>query len=702
MDYRSPFRFSGRLYLLAGTGYCVMLLLLVKLAWIQLYHNEHYLEQSTRLYSSAQEIPAERGQLLDRNGVVLAAQIPGNFILTVQPDRLQTRPQVLARALAGLLNRPVQPLAVQLTVTDRQTVYVVSGLTLAERDAVSRLLADDFPADASCFSFEGSTQRCYPTGAASAQLVGYVNQKGNGVCGVEASLDSLLRGEPGLRIYGKNCAGQKFEWQQGRHKRPTPGATVTLTIDSRFQAILLEEMKQVAAEFGAQNATGLIMNPRTGELLAMGSWPTFNPNLGISSGETGLLRNRAVSDTYEPGSTFKTFTFAQLLAEYDLDLRDSVDCEHGSWQIGRWVINDSHPEGYGVIPATEVYYESSNIGTAKLAERIEARAMYAFVRSFGFGQYAGIDLPGEVKGRLQPLPNWRRVEKANISFGQGISVTPLQMAVAYAALFNGGRILRPYVIQSVSRDGKSRVTRPLVRREILSPRILVTLQELMQGAVLQGTGLPAAIPGLTVMGKTGTAQKIAPEGGYSNDDYIASFVGLVNIAGTPYLGLVLFDTPRESIWGGTVAGGSFKRIFSRIRHLNQAGTGSLQVVVKDLEQLHELPDCHGLDNRELRRRLRRAGVDNFSLQGTGTVIAQDPVPGLYAALPAVNFRLAEREFNDTLQVPDLAGLELRDAVALASQAGLTVNCCGSGRVARQLPPPGSRIDRRDVCQLVLR
>ena len=701
MDYRSPFRFSGRLYFLAGTGYCVMVLLLVKLFWVQLYHNEYYLAKSKRIYSSAQSIPAERGQILDRNGVALAAQMPGSYTLTFNPEHLNGDPASLARAFATLLERSVQPLRTQLTVTDRRTVYVATELSIDQKEAVEEMLAREYPTDKTVFAFENSPKRCYPAGEIGAQLVGYVNQKGVGVCGIEAALDSLLRGEAGVRVYGKNCAGQTFEWCQGHYKKPVEGATVCLTLDSRFQAIMQEEMAAVCSEYNALTVTGVIMNPETGEILAMGDWPTFDPNRGISWGENGLLRNRAVSDTYEPGSTFKTFTFAQLLDEYNLDLEDSVDCQHGSWQLGRWVINDSHADGYGMLTAAWVYYESSNIGTAMLAEQIDARDMYTFVRSLGFGQYSGIDLPGEVKGRLQPLQNWRRVEKANISFGQGVAVTPLQMTVAYAAMFNGGKIMRPYVIHSVFRDGNTELMRPLVRRRILSSNTIAVMRELMLGVVEQGTGRPAAIAGLQVMGKTGTAQKIDDDGSYSSKDYIASFIGAVEISGHIYLGLMLVDTPRKSIWGGAVAGGLFSRVFSRIRHLSGCGDEAEQVVVKDLQELQVLPDCYGLNVNQLRRTLRRAGVDNYSLQGEGRVVHQEPAPGGYTVMPAVNLMLADKCDTDSLRIPDLQGLKIRDAVALASRVGLNVIINGTGKVARQLPQPGNWIERKQVCQLVL-
>jgi len=702
MDYRSPFRFSGRLYMLAGIGYCVMLLLLVKLIWIQVYHNEHFLDKSKRIYSAEKPIPAERGRILDRNGVVMAAQLPGSYALTVKPQQLKGNPGELASACATILERPSRPLAVQMRVTDRQTVYVASELTIEQRDTVSSMLKDRFPDDAAAFDFENFPRRCYPAAEAGAQLIGYVNQEGLGVCGIEAALDSLLCGEAGLRVYGRDSAGQPFDWQQGRHLAPVNGATINLTLDSRIQAIMQEEMIATCREYRAASATGIIMNPATGEILAMGSWPTFDPNTGIRHGENGLLRNRAVSDSYEPGSTFKTFTFAQLLEEHNLNLADSVDCQNGSWNLGKWVINDSHIEGHGLIPAAEVYYESSNIGTALLAEQIEARSMYAFVRSLGFGQYTGIDLPGEVQGRLQPLRRWRRVEKANISFGQGIAVTPLQLAVAYSALFNGGRIMRPYVIQSLWKDDRLETTRPLVRRRVLSGRTLAELQDLMAGVVEQGTGQSAAIPGLIVRGKTGTAQKIAQDGGYSNEDYIASFAGAVDIGNRTYLGLMLVDTPRESIWGGTVAGNLFSHVFSRVRHLNNCNGDAARVVMKDLEELQQLPDCYSLDVEELRRTLRRAGVDNYSLQGEGQVVSQNPAPGGYTVMPAVNFLLAETGAVDSLQVPDLQGLGIRDAVTLASQSGLQVTFRGDGKVRQQTPVAGKWIGRKQICQLVLR
>lgn len=702
-DLKSHFHYRSRFYFLVAVSTLMLGLLTAKLIWVQLLHQADYERLAMNQYRTELKVPAPRGEIRDCRGVVLATNEPGQHILSCRTRYLKGADREKAiDYLSGRLRIEKPRLRTRLD-TSRVDVYISRGIGLQLKQELETWFHDSLKSTLSgTFGFIPYMKRVYPGGNIACQVIGRMNPEGVGILGVEQEMEDLLKGRDGILRYGHDRSHSAFYWDELDHTPTVPGASIELTLDSRVQAIIQEEMEQTCQEFNAAYATSIVMNPRTGEIIAMGSWPDYDLNRGVvSTRQLSAQRNRAVADLYEPGSTFKTHTFALLLENHELDLEDSVFCYNGRYRIGRWLIRDSHEHGFGWIPGWKVFSESSNIGTAVLSDTLTAEDMYRWLHHFGFGSYTFIDLPAEERGVMQPLQRWGDVVRANISFGQGISVTPLQMLVSYIPYFNQGQLLKPWIVRRIIQpDGtvierNPEVRRDLRERNILSDSTLATLHDLLTRVVEEGTGQAAAIPGLRVMGKTGTAQKPVAAGGYSSEDYVASFIGYVEITDQPFLALMLVDCPRKKIWGGEVAGSLFRHVFERVQHLRwtpESGT-PLQ---KDRQELYQLPDFTGLSGRALERALKRADISHHEMIGSGQVVSQSPAAGSYFAAPALTLYLQD---DSALSMPDLRGMDAAEALHQVSVLGLNISIQGHGVVTDQSLSPGTEIQTAE--QLLL-
>jgi cell division protein FtsI (penicillin-binding protein 3) len=338
------------------------------------------------------------------------------------------------------------------------------------------------------------------------------------------------------------------------------GHTVALTIDRNVQHFAETELRDAAEKYSARGGTAVVMDPRTGEVLAMASWPFYNPNLP-GGAPPDARRNRAVADTMEPGSTFKVFTLASVLEAGAVKETDRFDCENGKYRYGSRVIHDDHP--HGVLTVPEILKYSSNIGTIKIGDRMEADRLYDSLRSFGFGERTNVELKGEVVGIVPSKGSFRGINRATAAFGQGISVTPIQLATAMCSVVNGGRLMRPWVVREVKDPGGKTVYRggPKEVRRVLSPKTSEAMRRMLATVVEEdGTGKSARVQGFRVGGKTGTAQKVEPgTGRYSSTKRISSFIGFLPVDDPQLLSLVVLDEPRGQVYGGVVAAPAFHR-----------------------------------------------------------------------------------------------------------------------------------------------
>jgi cell division protein FtsI (penicillin-binding protein 3) len=426
---------------------------------------------------------------------------------------------------------------------------------------------------------------------------------------------------------------------------------VELTIDASLQEVAEAELERVVDEFDADAGTAVVLSPKTGEVLAMATAPTFDPG-NFRGAAAGQWRNRAITDVYEPGSTFKAILAAAALEAGVVTPERILDCERGAYRIGKRVIHDHDP--YGALTFSDVIAKSSNIGSAKVAGLLGAERFAAAIRDFGFGQTTGIDLPAETAGLVLPARRWRPIHLATNAFGQGIAVTPLQLARAFAALANGGFLMRPYVVRRVVEEsGRVRhVGRPHIERRVVSTETAGQVTEMLRRVVEAGTGKAARIDGVAVAGKTGTAQKIeAGSGRYHPRDRMASFVGYLPADDPEVVILVVVDSPKKAKYGGIVAAPAFRRIAE-----------------------------YALTRRGVSWRARQRPSAERQ--------------GLRVAAPAA--ARTESPSGDPIVTPSFLGLAMREALIRAQRDGWAARVHGSGYVVAQDPPPGSLAGPREI------
>ena len=460
-------------------------------------------------------LPAERGPILDRNGDALAMTVESASIF-VRP-RLADLDEAQVTALAAAAGRSPAYVSERLA-SGKGFAWLRRNATPAQADAVAYL-------DLAGVGSEPSRTRVYPRGPLAGQILGLAGIDGQGLEGLELAFDRHLRAEPEAVVVERDARGRYIVAANHARRESPRGARVELTLDADLQRTVEASLARAVREREAASGVAIVMDVSTGEVLAMANAPLFDPNLREHR-KPSRWRNRAILDRFEPGSTFKSFLAAAAIEAGTVWPEKRIFCERGRYRIGRRAIHDHEPQGW--LTFQDVIRVSSNIGVAKAAEELGAERLHATLQAFGFGAPTGIDLAAEASGVLPPVAAWRAIHLATISYGHGVSVTPLQLVRGYSALANGGRLMRPYVVSRVVGDDGSEVVRnqPQVVGLAVSPRTARVVTDMLESVVRDGTGKPAAIDGVAVAGKTGTTRKIDPETGrYSRRDYIASFVG---------------------------------------------------------------------------------------------------------------------------------------------------------------------------------
>lgn len=497
-----------------------------------------------------------RGRLLDRSGRPLAVNVDAESVFAV-PSKIAS-PAVFARTVAPILGIQESDLTGRLR-PDRHFLWlsrkVSPGVAAALR---AKSLGEQI-------GFVAEARREYPNGTLAANLLGFAGIDNQGLAGAELGFDRFLRGQSGLARVERDAMGRPRFETRTVVREPTDGADILLTIDQVIQHIAERELDRALAETRAAWGTILIMDSQTGEMLAIATAPRFNPN-EFAQVRPAEWNNPALSTVYEPGSTFKIVLAAAALETGAVDERE-IFVNDGFLKVpGGYVIKEARGRRYPRQTLGDIIRNSSNVGAAMVATRVGAERYYEAIRQFGFGSPTGIDLPGEAAGLVPPPDRWQGAALQTIGFGQGISVTPLQLLVAGAALANGGVLARPHVLRAV-RDAEGRalvVTSPSPgQRAVSSPvarRVVAMLEEVVQ----RGTGTQARIDGYRVAGKTGTAQKPAPTGGYLSDAYVASFLGLLPVDRPQLAVLVVLDSPKGDYFGGVVAAPVFRAVASQV------------------------------------------------------------------------------------------------------------------------------------------
>ena len=487
---------------------------------------------------------AARGTIYDRTGSLLAI---GERATTVWADPRQiTEPRAVARMVARELGVDADALAVKLADRSRGFVYVARKADPARAARVAALRLDGV-------GFLPEERRTYPQRSVGAHVLGYAGTDNTGLAGLERALDPVLAGRPGSETVVRDPFGRVIDVLARKPERN--GRDVYLTLDHTIQAQAEAVLRDTVRTWGARAASAIVLDPENGEVLAMAVAPGFDANR-FGAVPVDRTRNRSVTDVYEPGSTFKLVTVAGVLSEGLVTPSTTFTLPY-ELHVADRVIHDSHPRTTERMSVAQILSHSSNVGTVTLAQLLGRTAIARWIERFGFGRRTGIDFPGESRGIVLPPERWSGSTIGNVPIGQGIGVTPLQMASAYAAIANGGVLVQPHL---VSRVGAGAPVVPK-RRRVVSPGVAATLKTLLRGVVDEGgTGTAAAITGYYVAGKTGTAQKPEPTGGYSSTRYVASFVGFVPATKPRLVVLVNVDEPKGSIWGGVVAAPAFQHI----------------------------------------------------------------------------------------------------------------------------------------------
>jgi cell division protein FtsI/penicillin-binding protein 2 len=517
--------------------------LFLRAAWLQGVRAQSLSRLGQTQHREQVVLPAARGTIFDSTGVRLAL---GEQAMTVYADPMQIRdPRRVAVAAGRALRLDPDRLYRKLADRTRGFVYVARQADAAQAAVLARRHIPGL-------GFLPEERRAYPQGIVGAQVLGYVGVDDKGLAGLELQLDHDLAGSAGHQTLVKDPSGHVIDVLDDRPERQ--GRDVTLTLDHTIQANAEEVLRETVRKWNAKSATAIVLDPRTGAILAMAVQPGYDANR-YPWAPRDLQRNRAVTDTYEPGSTFKVVTVAAALSERLVAPSTEFTLPY-SLHVADRVIHDAEPRGTIRYSVAQILAHSSNVGAITLAELLGRDRLATWISRFGFGRMTGIDFPGESPGIVLPAAKWSGSTIGNVPIGQGIAVTPVQMAAAYGAVANRGVWSRPHVVDHV--DGGGRPS--LHRRRIISPGVAAQLMTMLKDVVAEGTGTYAAIPGYQVAGKTGTAQKPDAHGGYANGEYVASFVGTVPASHPRLVVLVAVDEPRGAIFGGVVAAPAFQQI----------------------------------------------------------------------------------------------------------------------------------------------
>lgn len=587
--------------------------------------------------------PAKRGDIVDRNGWLLAYSVDAHTVVAY--PRAIKDPQKTARLVCRALDRcdSAREKGLSAALASRQQFYFIE-----------RQVTDQAARRVRALQLEGigltkESRRYYPNRELAAAVLGYVGRDSQGLGGLEATFDARVRGRDGMMLLQADALQRHVAGQVER--APTAGENVELTLDRQLQYIAERELKAGVLEHNAAGGSVVVMDPMSGELLAIASYPTFNPN-EYGAADPERRRNRAVQDSYEPGSTFKLVGAGAALEERVIRPSDLIDCAPGFIRIGSRRINDVHT--YGVLTFEDVIVKSSNVGAIKAGQRIGAERMVRWMNRFGFGQQIAPDFRGEHPGIVWNPAKLDESGLASVSMGYQVAVTPVQMAAAVSSVANGGTLFEPRIVRAFIRNGRREPVVPRALRQTVSPETAATLTQIMEAVVERGTATAAQIDGFTVAGKTGTAAKIV-NGAYSDVDYNTSFIGFAPSRKPALTVIVVIDSPHGKVtaYGGTVAAPIFKRITeASLRHLGVPPT------------IDALPPV--LANRNTVAAVQQAAV------------RRDPMAIETVLRPA----------EDGL-MPDLRGLSLRKALLSLNRVGLVTHIEGTGLVIDQSPRPGS-------------
>ncbi len=521
----------------------------IKATYVQVFRGSWLSQKAADQYEVSYKLAGKRGTIYDRNLREMAVSIDVESI-AAHPTQIE-RPRKVAGSLSKILKMNRRVLAKKI-FSKKKFIWIKRKVTPKEAEAVKKL-------DISGLDFIPEHKRFYPNKTLAAQLIGFTDIDDHGLEGLEFYYNDILSGSVVEYTVLRDARGRGFEAESPAGSA-TSGKNLVLTIDSTIQYIAEKALSESVKAFSAKSGMAVVMDPRTGALLAMAQVPLFNPN-ALNNYNRQVWRNRIITDPYEPGSTMKIFSAAAAIESGSCSPSSIFYCENGAYRIGNHIIHDSHEHGW--LSLQQIIKYSSNIGAVKFSAVTGPKHLFDTLKKFGFGEKTGVDCPGETAGSLAPYQRWTTVDAGTISFGQGVSVSALQLIAAISAVANKGILMKPYAVQAIT-DYHGRLIKsfsPKIVRRVISEKTAGTLARIMQTVITEGgTGVNAALDGYTVCGKTGTAQKIDENGRYSNEKFIASFVGFAPVEAPKIAVLVVVDEPQKEHYGSAVAAPAFRTI----------------------------------------------------------------------------------------------------------------------------------------------
>jgi cell division protein FtsI/penicillin-binding protein 2 len=677
---------------------CFGLLIVVRLIYIQVWQREKYQKMAKVQYLREIPLPAQRGLIYDRHQNLLAVN---EACVSVGVELRQVKNRAAyAEKLAPLLGQSVATLQDKMR-GDRNFVWLRRRVDPDQAQNVSNLKLPGV-------RLEKDSRRRYPHDESAAHVIGYTDVDNRGIAGIELACDSLVRGVSGRKVIQRDAVGNSLPEVSIPDVPPVHGKNLMLTIDYIFQTITHEELRSAMDKFDASSGIAIITDPNTGEILAMACEPSFNPN-NPAVYTTATRRNRAITDLFEPGSTFKLVTFSGIFQEKKRTPDDVIFCENGAFKLAGETVRDHEP--HGNLPVREVIAVSSNIGAVKLSRILGKEKFFQYARDYGFGMSTGLELDGEVNGILKNPGEWSGFSLAAMTMGYEVAVTPIQMAMAYGAIANGGLLLKPRILSGwIEPTGEVKLLGPTqVVRRVISKPVAHLLANLLEGVVDHGTAKTAAIAGVRIAGKTGTAHKPLTTGrGYARNDYIASFVGFFPANAPRYLIFVMLENPRTTYWGGYVAAPTFKKIAERI--ITATSGKEQKGEVEDMTEMPTtdtrtiiVPDVTGRSAAISVAMLEKLGFD-IEREGKGDfVLNQHPAAGSRVpprtTITLDLFEIEAAGATASIKMPTLIGLSAREALQKLAFFKIEAVVHGSGRVVRQYPKAGTTITPNIICEI---
>jgi cell division protein FtsI (penicillin-binding protein 3) len=682
---------------LAARMLAVKVLLLVlfavvglRLVQIQVLEAGKYQEMARRQHEATVTLPAMRGRILDRNGNLLVSnRMMVSF--AADPKELEKKKGAVADRFARIFGKPREHYLTKLSANGRRFVWL-------ERRVSPEVARQVNAQDISGLIEVNEPQRLYQYDHIGGQLIGFTDIDNKGLSGIELQEDALLTGTDGSMIMQRNGLGDLRPSVDFPRVEPVNGADLVLTVDIEYQAIAEEELRKGVERNKAQSGLAVMMDPRTGEILALANYPSLDPT-NSSRTDPSEHRNRAITDMFEPGSVFKVVTASAALERRVVKPEQKFDAERGKYTIPQAggktrVITDMHE--FSTLTFQEAMEQSSNIVMAKISDRIGAEGLYTTARNFGFGTPTGVELPGEISGELKKPSEWSGATLNSMAFGYEVGVTPLQLVTAYCAVANGGMLMKPFVVQRAT-DPSGNVTResrPEPVRRVISKETAETVKQMLEGVVQRGTGVSARLNGVAVAGKTGTSRKFIG-GKYETGSYTATFIGFLPSDDPRVVCLVMLDSPSAGVYtGGLASAPIFRAIAERVYTTSRRFARSNEVIAS-ADGMRTVPDVTNLKSDDAHAILKEQGF-GVKVEGEGTVVlAQWPQAGTKVER-GTRITMVMDQAGALLQqgmvvVPEVRRLPIRRAINRLATRQLEAVVTGSGIVTAQSPQPGEHV-----------